>query len=81
MTTKTTDPRAQPQAGRTGRNTVPRNHSTSARTFNGFACAWCGCWHPWSSVELFDGPRRWCPSCGDAFERICNPPIFVEGAA
>ena len=81
MTPQTTDPRAQREAGRTGGNTGHPNHTTHAPVFNGdgFRCAWCGEWHPWSAVELFDGPRRWCPTCGDAFERIVNPPVYYAG--
>jgi len=81
MTLETTDPRAQPQAGRAGRNTVHRNHSTSATRLNGFACCFCGCWHLWSGLGAFDPPRRlkWCDTCADLYERLCNPPIFLEG--
>lgn len=33
------------------------------RVCQGFWCAFCGFWHPWSEVAAFDLPRRFCPSC------------------
>lgn len=80
MTPKTC-PRPVDETGYAGGNLGRMNHTTSAPTFNGdgFRCCMCGDWHPWSAVELFDGARRWCPTCGDAYERIVNPPEYHAG--
>jgi len=85
MTPKTC-PRPAGMAGHAGDNRKRPNHSTSAPWFNGFACAWCGTWFPWGQVGAFTplGPGRalrWCDDCADAYERLADPPVFMEGAA